>query len=362
MNKKGISAVVANVLIVLLVVSSVAIIWAVVRPTIEQSGDGIGAEQFLMNLKIENIELSPGENVKVTVKRRAGDGELADLKVIIFDGTDTRILSTNEGIGELETKTYTLPYDGLVKKVSIAPVFDSSGEEKLGNPSDEIEFSNREVMKNHGAIAWWRFEGNADDEVGENDGTINGNVYCEVSGRFGKGCDFDESDNQDITVNSFINEELVEFTTVAWVKHTDSYSNPRTTILDSWNEFYEYKGFVVSLTDYQGEDYYDFCVTNPSENNHKCMANECAYVPENEWYQIVARFNQGIMTIFIDGDVECSLDSGYDTIISSHNNLLRIGYGGINQGRMNGIIDEVMIFDRALTEEEVQDLYNLDYS
>ena len=48
MNKRGISAVVANVLIVLLVVASVAIIWAVVRPTIEQAGEGIEAGQFLL--------------------------------------------------------------------------------------------------------------------------------------------------------------------------------------------------------------------------------------------------------------------------------------------------------------------------
>ena len=57
-NKKGISAVVANVLIVLLVVASVAIIWAVVRPTIEQAGEGIEAGCFTVQVSPKSCALS----------------------------------------------------------------------------------------------------------------------------------------------------------------------------------------------------------------------------------------------------------------------------------------------------------------
>ena len=52
MNKRGISSVVANVLIVLLVVGAIAIMWGFIRPLIVESGDEVGVEQFLLNLKI----------------------------------------------------------------------------------------------------------------------------------------------------------------------------------------------------------------------------------------------------------------------------------------------------------------------
>ena len=113
------------------------------------------------------------------------------MKIIVDDGTKSETFSTDSGIDELETKSYTLNYEGLVKKISIAPVFDSSGKEKLGNVADEVEYSNKEVMKNHGAIAWWRFEGGAKDSVGRHDGTLRGDVNCDVQGKFGKGCEFD---------------------------------------------------------------------------------------------------------------------------------------------------------------------------
>ncbi len=40
---------------------------------------------------------------------------------------------------ELSEKTFTLPYSGLVKEVSIAPVFKGS---KIGPEVDKVEFTN----------------------------------------------------------------------------------------------------------------------------------------------------------------------------------------------------------------------------
>ena len=106
-NKKGISAVVANVLIVLLVVASVAIIWAVVRPTIEQAGEGIEAGCFTVQVKPESCDST---NDKLRIYRRAGIGEITAFKILVETGGITKVYGGTEGVGikELETKNLDL--------------------------------------------------------------------------------------------------------------------------------------------------------------------------------------------------------------------------------------------------------------
>ena len=109
MNKKGISAVVANVLIVLLVVAAVAIIWAVVRPTIEQAGEGIEAGCFTIQVNPESCDAT-GE--KLRIYRRAGMGEITAFKILVETDTETTVYDGTAGVGinELETQTLEL-YD-----------------------------------------------------------------------------------------------------------------------------------------------------------------------------------------------------------------------------------------------------------
>jgi hypothetical protein len=59
-NRRGVSAVVANVLIILLVVVGVALIWAAVRPSIEEGAEGIGSGCFTLNLEPLKCEYYPG--------------------------------------------------------------------------------------------------------------------------------------------------------------------------------------------------------------------------------------------------------------------------------------------------------------
>ena len=132
-NKKGISAVVANVLIVLLVVASVAIIWAVVRPTIEQAGEGIEAGCFTVQVKTESCSEGTADNV--VVYRRAGAGTIDELKIIVEsdDGGTTITDIPNPAIEELETKKFDATIDAYAK-VDVAVVVSGNICEPTGVP------------------------------------------------------------------------------------------------------------------------------------------------------------------------------------------------------------------------------------
>ena len=83
--KKGVSEVVANVLIVLLVIVGVAVLWAVVKPTIQKTSDAVQSDCFTVQLNSVKCEinLEPGStdfgNVTYTIMRNSGQGDLRQL-------------------------------------------------------------------------------------------------------------------------------------------------------------------------------------------------------------------------------------------------------------------------------------------
>lgn len=83
-----------------------------------------------------------------------------------------------------------------------------------------------------------------------------------------------------------------------------------------------------------------------------------------EWYHLVSVFDSGLAQIYVDGVIETSWDTGYASLFSSSVNLLvgsettdhpNAGVGGIP---IDGLIDDVYIYDRALSASEVQTLYS----
>ena len=55
-NRKGVSEVVANVLIVLLVIVGIAVIWSVVKPTIERTADTVQSDCFTVQVEPQSCD------------------------------------------------------------------------------------------------------------------------------------------------------------------------------------------------------------------------------------------------------------------------------------------------------------------
>lgn len=144
-NKKGVSEVVANVLIILLVIVGVAVIWQVVKPTLDKGASSIKATDCLdLSLEAVSCNLNPVTG-KVIVQRGAGPGTLTDLKLIFENAVGVRYISTQSlvagALDELESVSYTftefvpvlasVPSDLLTSlpvKLSVSAVLDADGE------------------------------------------------------------------------------------------------------------------------------------------------------------------------------------------------------------------------------------------
>lgn len=153
-NNKGLSTIVATLIIILLVLVAVGIIWVVVRNVIQG-----GVKQIDINSKCLNIEISPtkancavnasdGGNTgvcNVTVTRSTGSDEIGGVKLVFTnDGGESNWIETVSGnIGALATKTVANINTGIsnVSKVEVLVYFvDDSGNEQLCSSSSPLEF------------------------------------------------------------------------------------------------------------------------------------------------------------------------------------------------------------------------------
>ena len=130
-SKKGVSTVVANVLIVLLVIVGIAVIWAVVNPTLEKSAKGIQTADCF-NVKVKPVSCS---STTVVVQREAGaQSNLYGLKLLITTaaGVTTAQTVTTPLPGELESNSYTLTTTAVAgSKFNVAAVLGTAASNQV---------------------------------------------------------------------------------------------------------------------------------------------------------------------------------------------------------------------------------------
>jgi len=146
-NRKGLSAVVANVLIILLVLAAVAIIWAVIRPTVEGAGDQISSDCFSLLIDTESCVIDGLNNlVTIDVSRNPGAGDLSGLKFLITGGLNKVVGDSDATSGnlpnELETSSFIFstmansgPLEGIAAGDSVDVAAVIGAQQTLCNPS-----------------------------------------------------------------------------------------------------------------------------------------------------------------------------------------------------------------------------------
>jgi len=142
-NRRGLSAVVTTLIIILLALVAIGTIWIVVSNLISEGTD-ISLEQFTLDLSIKSayVDAADLDNVKVRVRRSVGAGEITGIRFIFFNGVDSIAISKETSLTELgeETFSFTPVELGDINEgdsVSVAPVFETdSGKERTGAVTD----------------------------------------------------------------------------------------------------------------------------------------------------------------------------------------------------------------------------------
>lgn len=108
------------------------------------------------------------------------------------------------------------------------------------------------------------------------------------------------------------------------------------------------------------DENYEFHVTPAGEINWWWSTNQFstsgAAIRANNWYHIAITYKNGQQRIYVDGEILAS--QAYTGQLAVNNDALQIGQDQFFSGRyFHGAIDEVQLYNQALTNAQVNELY-----
>ena len=197
-----------------------------------------------------------------------------------------------------------------------------------------------------GLVGEWLFKGNANDTSGEgNDGAVNGAVLTTgKDGSVNSAYSFTRTNGNYISIDSI--GHLPSFSLSLWVKH--NYIGGNEGIFNKSN-FSNQQG-DYSLTVKSSTRLAQFNINNKTETI------EGEALIEDDWYHIVAVFHNQIMKMYINNGTPTILNVGVN-LNNTYSNI-RMGMYYNSTYALEGILDNVRMYNRELAAEEVTELYN----
>jgi subtilase family serine protease len=223
----------------------------------------------------------------------------------------------------------------------------------VGDYSDTLFISNNSIGEpvnlDEGLVAYYPFNGNANDESGNgHNGTVYGaSLTTDRFGNESSAYDFDGNDVIHISHSQSISPEYP--TVVAWV-------NPDN--ITHWHQVVT-KRYAENSSPYNSY----ILTTNAEGANNKWgfsssfigSANSPEKITPNVWSFLVGTYDGAHVKLFLNGELVSS--SAKTGTIEYSNLSLRIGMANPTL-HFRGLIDDVRIYNRALSEAEILALYN----
>jgi hypothetical protein len=199
----------------------------------------------------------------------------------------------------------------------------------------------------NGLVGWWPFNGNANDEsLNGNNGTVNGATL--TNDRFGNAnsaFSFDGINDWIVVPDNNSLDITQELTLSAWIN------------LSSINSF----NCIISKDINATDEGYRLDILNNKlrmikTNSSNSQGN--TVIDENFWIHTLVTFKNDTVNFYLNGESDGTFFA-QGSITPTLNNLT---FGVQNQVStlqyVNGALDDIGIWNRALTQEEITDLYN----
>ncbi|MHA2329511.1 MAG: LamG-like jellyroll fold domain-containing protein, partial [Candidatus Hodarchaeales archaeon] len=267
-------------------------------------------------------------------------------------------------IGGLDSSQVT---HGYVDELKIYPYSRSESEIKAdyqNNASAVLGIKDESYLSN-GLVGYWKMDESdwtndcTATDVADSSGNDNNGKSCPsttgpdpAAGKFGNGGSFDGSNDYievpDSTTTNVTGSQL----TVAGWYYFDTVSGRNTHLIRKYNSS---GGYVVNLGTSGNVGFYIY-------NGVTYVPSGSSAVPADQWTHVVGTYdnNQNLVRLYINGTLVSSANADGDISSSSGGNLL-LGYQGWQASdnyTLDGSMDEVRIYNRALSPAEIRQLYN----
>jgi len=140
------------------------------------------------------------------------------------------------------------------------------------------------------------------------------------------------------------------------------YGNEVGYIINKGDDLWWNPTFSLGYGKGGGEPFFHVCnATDPQQGGGK-SAGSAAKMELGAWYHLAGVYDGATVKLFVNGNLEKT--EAYSGPLRSDKAPVHLGGGklfGVDWGNnftVNGLVDDVMIYNRALTEAEVKQLYD----
>ena len=211
-------------------------------------------------------------------------------------------------------------------------------------------------------ILWMRMDNNNssymldNSSYGNNGKFVNGSSI--INGKYGKAFSGDGygrfiaiPDSSSIDSLS-VNDRMTVCSWVYQYSNNNSFGNYQA-VIGQWETSTNKKSFGL-LEGVAGDGIYGFYITPDGSTYQDAVSNSVLSI--NTWHHICGVMNGSTANLYVNGVLQ--IDNGTISSIYNSDVNLTIGYYYTNSIFYNGSIDEVLIFNRALSQNEIRAIYN----
>jgi hypothetical protein len=354
-NRKS-KAILSTLMVMVMVLSQLIPSFAVDEIYNQQQ---IGKESILPSLNEIQIE-NKGQEDNKTQSEIQADNEVA-LEDSDDENKKEQSLVKNKTSNDSTEETKNISVVEAVYENGLEPDLENDSETDIELPFDteddvdenKDESEDKKIVPfedpDTGLIAWYTFDGNTTDLINNNDATVSGNVNY-TDGVFGQGVKLD--------ANRYISLSDLEMN-----------SSHRTISL--WVSPYKYNVSMKVLSKYRSEDDIEvlFRTTDKREyftqinvgDKHFNLREEASKGSGfiSDYDLITETFDGKEIRLYVNGVLKIKRDASGE--IYNNDYPLVIGtdaYSAGSEGYFEGCIDDLRIYNRALSSDEVQQLYD----
>jgi hypothetical protein len=214
-----------------------------------------------------------------------------------------------------------------------------------------------------GMVGWWKGEDNANDSISTNNGTLSPTGTSYAPGMVGLAFRFDGTNGYvQIPDSGALKPANVTIEAWVWLDPNVPANNAGEQIVfkkntwSAWFEGYSLLKIPIDNGDGTSSNRFQFCV---SRNGDQVIINSQTIAQRGVWYHVAATYDGSQSMLYVNGVAEASATPGF--ALDYGTDPVYIGTTGTWAPYLNmfgGIIDEVSIYNRALSSGEIAAIYN----